>query len=217
MGARIPAPTPGPVPHPVLTSESEAQAQLSQLSRTVLGEAQAGSCPRSPQARQPCRLPPPPAPLPAGAAAWRHSRPSRAARGARAPGRGVVGVRAGEAPRRSAGRPSRLPEWAGGAGGPGRREGRGGAGPPPSSFHWHRQGPRPARPRQPPPSGDPLRQPPPHAHPGQLGPHSPSRALCLRLEPPALWDDPSMGTQTQTLSPRRGPWCAQGREGAAQG
>ena len=67
------------------------------------------------------------------------------------------------------------------------------------------------------PPGTDSDTPPPHAHPGQLGPHSPSRALCLRLEPPALGDDPSMGTQTQTLSPRRGAWCAQCGEGAAQG
>ena len=193
-GSLVPAPTPGPNPpsrpHPGVLGAGPGVPD-------GFGRSVGRVLPSEPPS--PAAAPPPPAYL-QGLAAGRRSWPSRAARGARAPGRGVVGVRAGGAPRRSAGRPSRLPEWAGGAGGPGRREGRGGAGPPPS-FHSRRQGPRPARPsarparpRQPPPSRDPLGNP----HPAISRAAQPPctlvpRTLCQRLGPPALWGHPSKG------------------------
>lgn len=215
MGSPILQPTPWPKslsrPHP------ESEEAPAQLSETVLGEAWAGSCPPSPpktwQPSQPpaftCR------------AAWApllalEDRPGCAGSGKgelEAQGRaGVVGVRTGGSPRRSAGRPRCCRSGReGGVGGLGRREGRGGAGPPPSSFHSHSQGPRPARParpaqplRRPPSLGPTLRHPHSHTHPGQ----SPSSTLCPQA--PASQGLPSREPQTQLL--RRRAWGFQCRD-----
>lgn len=150
--------TPHPTADPPALVPTPSPRRRRPSSPDSAGEAWAGSCPRSPP--RPGSPPSPPA-FTCRAAAGRRSRPSRAARGARAAGGGVVGVRAG-------GLRVALPAALAAAGVGGRRgearrrEGRGGAGPPPSSFHSHRQGPRPAwpahpaRPRRQPPSGDPL-------------------------------------------------------------
>lgn len=141
MGSPILLPTPWPE-SPSL-SHPESEEALAQLSGTVLGmpgRVLPSEHPRDLAARQSLclylqggRL----APLPA-----LEGGPGRAG--------SAEGVSAARGRRRGPRRrvsaslcrpPSRLPEWAGG-GEQGRREGRGGAGPPPSSFHSHGQSPR---------------------------------------------------------------------------
>lgn len=223
MGSCIPGPLPAArVPHPIATPESEVPgqlSQLSQLSRTVLEEAQAVSCPRSP---------PSPAVVPASPRLVTCSGGRRAPLPALEGGPGHAGSGQGRrpGPRRrgspllclpplsAAGVGGRRAGW----GGRGRREGRSGAGPPPFSFHSHGQGPRPAPARA-------RVQPglPPETHPETPTPRT-SRAARPPLwlthsvsasGTPALGRDPSSRTQLQTRQLKTG--CAQSGEVAAQG
>lgn len=157
MGSPILQPTPWP--ESPSRSHPEFEDAPAQLTETVLGEAWARSCPRSPprpgsQADTPaftCRAAwAPPLALEGGPGCAGSGKRASEAQG----GAGVVGVRTGGSPRRSAGRPRRCRSGReGGVGGLGRREGRGGAGPPPSSFHSHGQGPRAPHPaREPSPA-----------------------------------------------------------------
>lgn len=186
---RPPARSPPSRPHPGVLSAGPGVP-------TVSGEAQAGSCP--PEPPSPAAAPPPGylQGRPPGAAPW----PSRAARGARAPGRGVVRVRAGGAPRvalPAAPRGCRSGR-AGGAGGPG-GGGRGAAG-----RGLHPLSTAAAKARAPP--GRARAQPgldlrlPPATHSETPHPATPRgsaapcallhRTLCQRLGPPALWGHP---------------------------
>lgn len=135
-----------PVPFPAPSRVRGGPARPVRDSRGCLGRVLPSEHPKDPVAALASR--PLPAGRPPGTAPSPRGRPRRAG--------SAEGVSAARGRRRGPRRrvsaslcrpPSRLPEWAGGQRGQGRREGRGGAGPPPSSFHSHGQSPHPAGPR----------------------------------------------------------------------